>query len=164
MRSEVVRHHLHQHGREGVGLIGDSTAIHAGHQRHVRTTVGAMFELIQHRNHTFTASAGQGVKGDVALFHGMSEAMILEHAALTDTDFLIYTGDFCGYCRALKNLLEGHELSYVEYNFDHHDGFRKAVVQATGHRTVPVVFDLRGEQPLFIGGFDETNRYLKKKS
>ena len=48
----------------------------------------------------------------------MSEAMILEHAALTDTDFLIYTGDFCGYCRALKNLLEGHELSYVEYNFD----------------------------------------------
>lgn len=123
-----------------------------------------MFELIQPKNHFFTASIGQGVKGDVAVFPTMSEAMILEHAALTDTDFLIYTGDFCGYCRALKNLLERHELSYVEYNFDHHDGLRKAVVQATGHRTVPVVFDLRDEQPLFIGGFDETNRYLKKRS
>ena len=65
-----------------------------------------MFEHIQHRNHTFTASAAQCVKGDVDLFHSMSEAMILEHAALTDTDFLIYTGDFCGYCRALKNLLK----------------------------------------------------------
>jgi hypothetical protein len=25
---------------------------------------------------------------------------------------------------------------------------------------VPVILDLRGEQPMFIGGFDETNRYL----
>lgn len=94
----------------------------------------------------------------------MSEAMILEHASQTDTDFLIYTGDFCGYCRALKNLLQNKDLSYTEYNFDHHDGMRMAVVQATGHRTVPVVFDLRDEQPLFIGGFDETNRYLRKRS
>ena len=36
------------------------------------------------------------------------------------------------------------------------------VVEETGHRTVPVVIDLRGEQPMFIGGFDETNRYLRK--
>jgi len=100
----------------------------------------------------------------MALKTHMSEDMILEHAASTETDFLIYTGDFCGYCRALKNLLERKELSYTEYNFDHHKGLRQAVVQATGHRTVPVVFDLRGQQTMFIGGFDETNRYLKKSS
>ena len=94
----------------------------------------------------------------------MSEAMVLEHAEASGTDFLIYTGHFCGYCRALKNLLDRKELSYTEYNFDEHDGMRMAVVQATGHRTVPVVFDLREEQPMFIGGFDETNRYLKKRS
>ena len=94
----------------------------------------------------------------------MSEAMILDHAQACGTDFLIYTGNFCGYCRALKNLLNGKELSFTEYNFDEHDGMRQIVVQATGHRTVPVVFDLRGEQPMFIGGFDETNRYLKKRS
>ena len=94
----------------------------------------------------------------------MSEALVLEHAANSENDFLVYTGNFCGYCRALKNLLDRNELTYTEYNFDEHDGMRMAVVQATGHRTVPVVFDLRGEQPMFIGGFDETNRYLKKTS
>ena len=94
----------------------------------------------------------------------MSEAVILEHASQTDTDFLIYTGNFCGYCRALKNLLNRNELSYTEFNFDEHAGMRKAVVQATGHRTVPVVFDIRENQAMFIGGFDETNRYLRKRS
>lgn len=87
--------------------------------------------------------------------------MILEHAAGASTDFLVYTGNFCGYCRALKNLLDGKELTYTEFNFDQHPGMRNIVVEATGHRTVPVVFDLRDKQPLFIGGFDETKRYLK---
>ncbi|MGB1587190.1 MAG: glutaredoxin family protein [Poseidonia sp.] len=92
----------------------------------------------------------------------MSEAMILEHASMAETDFLVYTGHFCGYCRALKNLLNTKELSFTEYNFDEQaPEMRNLVVRATGHRTVPVVFDLRGEQPLFIGGFDETKRYLK---
>ena len=59
---------------------------------------------------------------------------------------------------------EQEGTTFTEYNFDEHDGMRMAVVQATGHRTVPVVFDLRGEQPMFIGGFDETNRYLRKTS
>ena len=94
----------------------------------------------------------------------MSEAVVLEHAAACGTDFLVYTGNFCGYCRALKNLLNRNDLTFTEYNFDEHDGLRRAVVQATGHRTVPVVFDLRGEHPMFIGGFDETNRYLRKTS
>ena len=94
----------------------------------------------------------------------MSEAVVLEHAAACGTDFLIYTGNFCGYCRALKNLLNRNDLTFTEYNFDEHNGLRSAVVRATGHRTVPVVFDLRGEQPMFIGGFDETNRYLRKTS
>ena len=94
----------------------------------------------------------------------MSEAVVLEHAAACGTDFLVYTGNFCGYCRALKNLLNRNDLTFTEYNFDEHDGLRRAVVQATGHRTVPVVCDLRGDQPMFIGGFDETNRYLKKRS
>ena len=94
----------------------------------------------------------------------MSEALILEHASQTDTDFLVYTGNFCGYCRALKNLLNRNQLTYTEFNFDDHAGMRSAEIQATRHRTVPVVFDLRDEQPMFIGGFDETNRYLRKRS
>ena len=46
----------------------------------------------------------------------MSEALILEHASQTDTDFLVYTGNFCGYCRALKNLLNRNQLTYTEFN------------------------------------------------
>jgi mycoredoxin len=91
----------------------------------------------------------------------VSEAMILEHAVEAQTDFLIYTGNFCGYCRALKNLLDGKSLTYTEFNFDNYPNMRTLVVQATGHRTVPVVFDIREQSPLFIGGFDETKRYLK---
>jgi glutaredoxin len=92
----------------------------------------------------------------------VSEALILEHAAAANTDFLVYTGHFCGYCRALKNLLNEKSLTYTEINFDEqpHE-MRTAVVRATGHRTVPVVFDLRDNQPVFIGGFDETRHYLK---
>ena len=61
----------------------------------------------------------------------MSEAVVLEHAAACGTDFLVYTGNFCGYCRALKNLLNRNDLTFTEYNFDEHDGLRRAVVQAT---------------------------------
>ncbi len=103
----------------------------------------------------------EGVIGHGRLTKHMSEAMILEHAAEANTEFLVYTGNFCGYCRALKSLLKSKKLTFTEYNFDEFEDMRTAVVQATGHRTVPVVFDLRNEEPLFIGGFDETKRYLK---
>jgi len=93
----------------------------------------------------------------------VSEQRILEHAANSEDDFLIYTGNFCGYCRALKQLLKTKSFTYTEYNYDEQDrSLRKEVVAATGHRTVPVVFDLRGDAPMFIGGFDETSRYFKK--
>ena len=59
----------------------------------------------------------------------MSEALILEHASQTDTDFLVYTGNFCGYCRALKNLLNRNQLTYTEFNFDDHAGMRRAVIK-----------------------------------
>jgi glutaredoxin len=91
----------------------------------------------------------------------MAAELILEHAEGADTDFLVYTGNFCGYCKALKRLLDGRSMSFTEYNFDEHTGLRKQIVAATGHRTVPVVFDIRENEPVFIGGFDETNRYLK---
>ena len=94
----------------------------------------------------------------------MSEEVIVKHAMEASTDFLVYTGNFCGYCKALKRLLDGKGLTFTEHNFDEHPGYRTAVVQATGHRTVPVVFDIRSGQTMFIGGFDETNRYIRKTS
>ncbi|MBT3420637.1 MAG: glutaredoxin [Euryarchaeota archaeon] len=90
----------------------------------------------------------------------MSDEIILKHAAKSETDFLIYTGNFCGYCNAAKRLLESKKLSFTEYNFDQHSGLRQEIVAATGHRTVPVIFDLRGDNVTYVGGFDETNSYL----
>lgn len=117
---------------------------------------------VKWKNPTTAREFSRGIIEHGGVTNDVSEAMILEQASLASTDFLIYTGNFCGYCRALKNLLDNKGLSYTEHNFDQAPPeMRIAVVQATGHRTVPVVFDLRDEQPLFIGGFDETKRYLK---
>tara|TARA_B100000686_G_C16779298_1_gene970703 strand:+ start:645 stop:785 length:141 start_codon:yes stop_codon:yes gene_type:complete len=45
-------------------------------------------------------------------------------------------------------------------NLDNFDGLRQLVVRETGHRTVPVVFDMRGDEPIFIGGSDHLLEYL----
>ena len=92
----------------------------------------------------------------------MSEEVVLGHAAEAGTDFLIYTGNFCGYCVAAKRLFKQNDLSFKEINFDENPQIRTDVMVATGRRTVPVIFDLRGDAPMYIGGFDETSRYLKK--
>ena len=91
----------------------------------------------------------------------MSEEVILEHAKDAGTDFLLYTCNFCGYCNAAKQLFAIKNLTCKEFNFDEHQGLRQAVVAATGHRTVPVIFDLREGNVMFIGGFDETDAYLR---
>lgn len=88
---------------------------------------------------------------------------VVADAEQAETDFLIYTSNFCNYCTAVKRLLGSKELTFTEINFSNSDReIRMEVVEETGHRTVPVVIDIRGEQPMFIGGFDETSRYLKK--
>ena len=90
----------------------------------------------------------------------MSESVVLNDATNTNTDFLLYTGNFCGYCTAAKRLLERKGLAFTELNFDAGDADRHEIVEATGHRTVPVILDLRQEQPVFIGGFTELQSYL----
>jgi len=81
-------------------------------------------------------------------------------AAETDEDFIVFSTTFCPYCVAVKRLLDSKSLSYKEFNFDHEPELRMEVVSETGHRTVPVIIDNRGTQPIFIGGFDETQKYL----
>jgi glutaredoxin 3 len=87
--------------------------------------------------------------------------IIEETAATAETDFLLYTTTFCPYCVAAKRLLKDRGLTYQEINFDEDHSTRMAVVDATGHRTVPIVIDIRGEAPVFVGGFNETQSYLR---
>ena len=77
-----------------------------------------------------------------------------------DTDFLVYSTTVCPYCVAVKRFLTRRNLSFTEINFDHEPSARAEVVAETGHRTVPVIIDIRTDQPVFVGGFDETQRYL----
>ena len=75
-------------------------------------------------------------------------------------NFLVFTGRFCGYCTAAMRLLKRKNLPFVEISFEKHPPeLRDEVVQATMHRTVPVIFDVRGEDLIFIGGFDELSKY-----
>ena len=71
------------------------------------------------------------------------------------TDFLLFTQTICVYCNRAKNVLNSKNLTYSEVNFDHEDNLRSEVVRITGHRTVPISVDMRGEKPIFIGGSDQ---------
>ena len=76
-----------------------------------------------------------------------------------ETDFLVFSKTVCGYCVAAKRLLEGFRMTYTEINLDDDVQLRSDLIMATGHRTVPIIFDLR-EEAVFVGGFDELKRYL----
>jgi len=57
-------------------------------------------------------------------------------------------------------LLTQKILPCIEVSFDEHSPqLRDEVVEATMHRTVPVIFDIRGDERIFVGGFDELNKY-----
>ena len=76
-----------------------------------------------------------------------------------ETDFLVFSKTVCGYCVAAKRLLEASRMSYTEFNLDDDVQLRSDLIMKTGHKTVPIIFDLR-EEVIFVGGFDELKRYL----
>ena len=77
-------------------------------------------------------------------------SQVREHLESADTDFLFFSQTICPYCTRAERTLDAHGLTYTEVNLDHHDGLREALVAETRHRTVPVVFDLRGDEPVSL--------------
>lgn len=66
----------------------------------------------------------------------------------------IYTTEWCGYCRAAKQLLEQRGIGFEEVRVDSDPAFRRRLLELTGGWTVPqVVID--GEP---IGGYRELAR------
>jgi len=65
---------------------------------------------------------------------------------------LLYTTEFCGYCRAAKQLLRGKELDFEEIDvaFDA-DKRAEMIERAHGFRTVPQIF-IHGRH---VGGYEE---------
>jgi len=78
----------------------------------------------------------------------------------TAEDFLVFTQTICPYCTRAFRTLDSRGLTYSAVNLDNFEGLRKEVVMETGHRTVPVVFDMRGDSPVFVGGSDNLLEYL----
>ena len=87
-------------------------------------------------------------------------SQVREHLESADTDFLFFSQTICPYCTRAERTLDAHGLTYTEVNLDRHEGLREDVVAETRHRTVPVVFDLRGDEPVFVGGSDNLLEYL----
>ncbi len=71
---------------------------------------------------------------------------------------IVYTIDNCSYCEAAKALLTKKNLSFQEKNITNDDAQRKALIEKTGHRTMPQIF----VDDEFIGGYNELNNFLNK--
>ena len=77
-----------------------------------------------------------------------------------ETDFVMFSTTWCPYCVKAKRMLDGQDLSCNDINVEEFQGMRDEVVALTGHRTVPVIFDTRGEEHIFVGGSDNLEAYL----
>ena len=99
-----------------------------------------------------------GGKQKTRVWDGMESYLDLLRSA--DTAFIFFSQPICPYCVRASRTLEANGLTFTEVNLDHYDGMRREIVIQTGHRTVPVVFDIRGETPIFVGGSDHLLDYL----
>ncbi|MAH98156.1 MAG: hypothetical protein CMA12_02240 [Euryarchaeota archaeon] len=100
---------------------------------------------------TLETNGGMGVP-TLPQFHEIIEDV--------DEDFLVFTQTVCPYCTRAFRTLDSKNLTYLEVNLDNFVGLRKEVVTETRHRTVPVVFDMRGDSPIFVGGSDHLLEYI----
>ncbi len=78
-----------------------------------------------------------------------------------NVDFVLFTTNNCPYCHKAKNLLSQQKLSWKSHDVRKNQKLRMEVVRVTGQKTVPAVFDTRGDTPDFIGGFDDLHELLR---
>ena len=68
--------------------------------------------------------------------------------------FIIYTTNWCAYCKAAKQLLISRGFDYLEINLEVKGMNREDLFELTGGRTVPQI--LMNDNP--IGGFDDLQK------
>lgn len=71
---------------------------------------------------------------------------------------IIYTTNYCGYCRRAKELFRGKGIAFEEINLEEDPALMKAIRDKYNWRTVPMI--VVNDQ--FLGGFDEINALDKK--
>jgi len=70
-------------------------------------------------------------------------------------DVTVYTKEYCGFCFALKRLLDALDVEYTEISVDGRSELRRRLAEENdGWRTVPMMFV--GDR--FLGGFSDVSR------
>ncbi len=64
---------------------------------------------------------------------------------------IVYTTPTCGYCMAVKDYLQSHNINYTEYDVSQNREKAQVMVEKTGQMGVPVV-EIDGD---VIVGFDK---------
>lgn len=81
-----------------------------------------------------------------------------------DVDFVLFTTNTCPFCHNAKNLLSQAKLTWKSHDVRKNQKLMIEVIRITGQKTVPVVFETRGDVPIFIGGFDDLHEFLRIES
>lgn len=69
---------------------------------------------------------------------------------MTTNNITIYSADWCGYCHAVKNYLDGLGVEFTEKNIEQDQAYAQESVEKSGQMGIPVV-DIDGT---IIVGFD----------
>ena len=67
------------------------------------------------------------------------------------SEILIYTADYCPYCKAAKEFLKSKGATYQEIDVTHDQEKRLDIAKRSGQKTVPQIF-INGKS---IGGFSD---------
>lgn len=70
---------------------------------------------------------------------------------------LIYTTEYCPYCRSAKDFLKSKNVPFEEIDVTNDDAMRDKLVKLTGQETVPQIF-ADGKS---IGGYDDLVKYYR---
>ncbi len=76
---------------------------------------------------------------------------------MSDSEYVVYTMDYCPFCERAKALLKQKGLPYREIRVSEDDDAEwERLYKVTGMRTMPMIF--KGEK--LIGGFTELSALL----
>ena len=81
--------------------------------------------------------------------------MNLEQALNSDSHFFMITTNVCYYCTRAKNILNAKGLTFTQIDANQELEVHLDARNQTGWRTVPIIWDLRSGEPIFVGGSDE---------
>lgn len=74
----------------------------------------------------------------------------MNDAATTNKTVTVYSADWCAFCKAAKDYLDGKGIQYEEKNVEKDPAFAQEAVDKSGQMGIPVL-DIGGE---VIVGFD----------